>query len=77
MDALSTKLPTDIVVSGLNVTKIEFTCQQSTGNGTTQYVIFNFADGTKRQYSFSTSGIGAMYYNGSTWSTLWSVIGSH
>lgn len=76
-DALSTKLPTDIVVSGTNVTKIEYTSSANSGNGSTQYILYTFADGTKRQYSFSTTGIGCMYYNGSAWSTLWSVIGSH
>lgn len=76
-DALSTKLPSEIVVSGLNVTKIEYTSSANSGNGSTQYIVYTFADGTKRQYQFSTTGIGAMYYNGSAWSTLWSVIGSH
>ena len=54
-----------------NVTKMEFTSNGTTGNGTTQYMIYNFTDGTKRQYELTPTGINCKYYDGNTWTTLW------
>ena len=55
----------------INVMSMELTSTGTTGTGTTQYLIYKFSDGTRRQYGFSPTGISCQYFDGSTWTTLW------
>ena len=45
----------------------------STASGNVQNLRFNYADGTITQITFGNTSIAKQVYDGSTWTTIWTI----